>query len=100
MELWTVRQWDVEVGANEQYHVKHILDIPEAKRASNNQLNLVVCGLDSSVAYLQLDGIEDMILVPHNLSLQFNKLRDPAMPCPFHPACQFTFSSIHISHLQ
>ena len=64
-----IRQWYDNVGTSEHDQINHVLDVSEAVRTPDNQLDFVVHRFHSGVADLLLDGVQDVVLLAHDLAL-------------------------------
>lgn len=96
----TIRQWYDNVGTSEHDQINHVLDVSEAVRTPDNQLDFVVHRFHSGVADLLLDGVQDVVLVAHDLALELHELRDAAMPRPLNPLVERVLCFFDIRHLQ
>ena len=95
-----IRQWYNNIGTSEHDQIDHVLDVSEAIRTPDNQLDSVVHRFHSGVADLLSDRIQDVLLVAHNLALEFHELRDAAVPRPLDPLVKSGFRFFNIRHLQ
>ena len=75
-----------DVGAYKINHVDHGIDVPEAVGLPDHELALVVDRLDAGIAQPVLDCVEDVLLMPLNLSsqvLDYLRARVRRSPVPF-----------------
>lgn len=90
----------MDSGADQVYHIHHVLYIPKAIRLADNQLDFVVGRFNTGVAQSKPDGIQDMILVPPDLFIQIMKRRYSAVACPPEPVLQIGLSLCDIGRFQ
>ena len=97
---FTVRKRNLQIRANEVYEVYHVADVSETVGLANDELYLVVRGLDSGIAYPQTDRIEDVLFVTADLTSEIADGRYAAVTCPPEPGLQFLGSFFYIIQLQ
>ena len=80
--------------------MNHVVDITKSVGLSDKQFYLVVGCFDTRIADIKPYRVQYMILMPHDLSLQFYELRYAAMPGPFDPGNEFLLRFIGIIDLE
>ena len=93
-------QRNFQVRAIQHDHVNHVVDITKSVSLSDKQFYLVIGCFDTRVTDIKPYRVQDMILMPHDLSLQFYELRYAAMPGPLNPGNELLLCFIDVIDLE
>ena len=74
--------------------MNHVVNITKSICLPDKQFYLVVSCFDTGIADIKPYRVQDMILMPYDLALQFYELRDAAVAGPFDPVNEFFLSFI------
>ena len=96
----SVRKRKLQIRAHEVYEINHIADVSEAVGSANDKLDLVVGSLNSCIAYVQPDRVENVLAVATDLARQIADGRDAAMACPPEPGLQLLLGFLYVIQLQ
>ncbi len=80
--------------------MNYVVNITKSICLSDKRFYLVVSCFDTGITDIKPYRVQDMIFMPHDLSLQFYELRDTSVAGPFAPGNEFFLDFIDIIDLK